>query len=49
MLAKKSVKACGRWKGLTVEGRGEDSDLPRRVFVMLCNCLEVEHARILEL
>ena len=31
------------------DGRGEDSDLPRRVFVMLCNRFEVEHAKILVL
>ena len=37
LLAKKSAKACGRWEWWTVDGRGEDSDLPRRVFVMLCN------------
>ena len=32
-----------------MDGGGEDSNLPRRVFVMLYNCLEVEHARMLVL
>ena len=32
-----------------MNGSGRDSDLPKRLFVMLCNSLEVEHARMLVL
>ena len=27
-----------------MDGSGKDSDIPRRVFAMLHNCFEVEHA-----
>ena len=49
LLAKKCEEASWRWEGWMADGRDKDSDLPRRVFVMLYNCLEVEHARILVL
>ena len=31
----------GLWEMGRMDGRGEDSDLPRRLFVMLCNCLAI--------
>ena len=49
MFTKKSQNLCGRNADEIEDGRDEVFDLPRRVFVMLNNCLDEVHARILAL
>ena len=49
LFTKKSQKLCGRSADGIEDGRDEILDLPRRVFVMLNNCLGEVHARILVL
>ena len=49
LFTKKSQNLCGRSADGIEDGRDEVFDLPRRVFVMLNNCLDEVHARILVL
>ena len=49
LFTKKSQNLCGRSADGIEDGRDEVFDLPRRVFVMLNNCLDEMHARILVL
>ena len=49
LFTKKSQNLCGRSADGIEGGRDEVFDLPRRVFVMLNNCLDEMHARILVL
>ena len=48
LFTKKSENLCGR-SADGIDGRDEVFDLPRNVFVMLNNCLDEVHARILVL
>ena len=49
LFTKKSQNLYGRSTDGIEDGRDEVSDLPRSVFVMLNNCLDEVHARILAL
>ena len=49
LFTKKSQNFCGRSADGIEDGRDEIFDFPRRVFVMLNNCLDEVHARILVL
>ena len=49
LFTKKSQKLCGRSADGIEDGSDEVFDLPRRVFVMLNDCLDEVHARILVL
>ena len=49
LLTKKSENLCGGSADGIEDGRAEVFDLPRNVFVMLNNCLDEVHARILVL
>ena len=49
LFTKKSHNLCGRSVDGIEDGRDEIFDLPRRVFVMLNNCLDEVQARILVL
>ena len=49
LFTKKSQNLCGSSADGIEDGRYEVFDLPRRVFVMLNNCLDEMHARILVL
>ena len=46
LFTKKSQNLCGRSADGIEDGRDEVFDMPRRVFVMLNNCLDEVHARI---
>ena len=49
LFSKKSQNLCGRNADEIEDGRDEVFDLQRRMFVMLNNCLDEVHARILVL
>ena len=49
LFTKKSQNLCGRSADGIEDGREEVFGMPRRVFVMLNNCLDEVHARILVL